>query len=204
MLRGRWLVRIVLFISAFASLISGCHVTSVKFYTIGEKPPLCRPSESKAEVLVYWGTAWRSDQKEAQRREEMVSKAMVDFFTTNRCFSPLKITKTIAEREALSLSDSEVLKAANSKHPGAEKIFLIRIEELSPNLILYLSPILWETKNEVWLRVRSINAKTGSLEADVSTHWTRGGPFTFLGAGSLPIDLSGVLKTMFFGPDAIQ
>jgi hypothetical protein len=99
----------------------------------------------------------------------------------------------------LLVTDAKLISAGNSA--GADKVIRIRIEELGPNLYLYLSPILWQTKNEVLLQVRVINTKTGKVESDLSTQWMRGGPFTLHGASGLPTDLSCALKAIFYGKE---
>lgn len=52
-------------------------------------------------------------------------------------------------REALLATDEELISGGHSV--GAAYDMRLRIEELGPNVYLYLSPILWESKNEVLL-----------------------------------------------------
>ncbi|KPK00792.1 MAG: hypothetical protein AMK71_07870 [Nitrospira bacterium SG8_35_4] len=66
--------------------------------------------------------------------------------------------------------------------------------------MLYLSPILWQTKNEVLMRVKAIDIKEGTIEADISTQWLRGGPFMLLGASSLHKDIDGTMEAIFNSP----
>ena len=177
--------------------MAGCSSITVKHHAVGIHPPLCKTELPKEKVAVYWGTAWRTDQKEPVQRGALAEKTIKKFFESKPCFEVVSISKTISEREALLATDMDTI--SETTILGADKILIIRIEELGPNLILYLSPILWQTKNEVLFHIRMINRKTESLEASVTTHWTRGGPFTFLGAGSLPTDLLGSLNAVFFG-----
>jgi hypothetical protein len=65
--------------------------------------------------------------------------------------------------------------------------------------MFYLSPILWETRNDVVLRVRSLNTRTKSLESDVSVRWIHGGAFALLGTNSLPPDFAGAVESVFTG-----
>jgi len=191
--------RHVIIVCAIVSLCSGCSSISVKHHAVGIIPPLCRTDAPKDRVVVYWGTAWRADQKEVSVREALAAESIAEFFGSNPhlCFETISVSKIIAGRDALLATDAEAISEA--KATGADKVILIRIEELGPNLMLYLSPVLWQTMNEALLRVRSINTKTGLLEADVSTHWTRGGPFAVIGASSLPTDLTGALRAVFIG-----
>jgi len=180
-------------------LMSGCSTTSVKFYAKGMTPPLCHPNNAKTQVLVYWGTAWRADQKEIEKREDMAEKAITDFFLSQECLSTLSISKTLSELDAMTLSDVEIIKTSQNDFKDVEKIFVIRVEELGPNIMIYLSPILWETRNDVFFNIRVLDVKTGRLEANISTHWEHGGPFTLFGARSLSADFSRALTELFFG-----
>jgi len=65
--------------------------------------------------------------------------------------------------------------------------------------MIYLSPILWQTQNEVLLHLRSLDVDKARLETDITSHWKRGGAFTAIGAKSLPQDLKGVLSEIFYG-----
>jgi hypothetical protein len=104
----------------------------------------------------------------------------------------------VDDTDVLLAGEERLLQAARRR--GADRLFLIRIEELGPNLMIYLSPILWETNNEVLLRLRSIAVTSGETEADITTHWLRGGPFTAHGAKELPVDLDGALSSVVAGP----
>lgn len=186
------------FIACILSLvIGGCSSITIKHHAIGVDPPLCKAGATPEKVVVYWGVAWRTDQKEPSIRKALVTKGIEKFFGSNRCFETLSISRNIAGQDALLVTDFEAISEA--KALGSDKVFIIRIYEFGPNLMLYLSPILWQTKNEVLLQVRSINIRTGRLEADISTHWMRGGPFTIIGAKSLPVDFAGALNAVFLG-----
>jgi len=174
---------------------TGCSRITVTHHVIGARPPLCKTSAHGDKVVVYWGAAWRADQKEVATREAIAEQGIKDFFRSTDCLNTLSISKTVAGRDALRATDTEAV--SDAKAAGADKVILIRVEELGPNLIFYLSPILWETRNEVLLRIRIINTSTEQLETDLSTHWFRGGPFTVIGAKSLPTDFAGALKAIF-------
>jgi hypothetical protein len=184
-----------LILAALVFVIGGCS-TTVKFYATGATPPLCRAGAHKDSVAVYWGTAWRADQKEVARREAMVATGLSEFFGGTSCFTTVSLLRTVNGRDPLVLTDPELLASAPV---DAGRIFVIRVEELGPNLMFYLSPILWETRNDVVLRVRSLNTRSKALESDVTVRWTRGGAFTMLGTNSLPPDFSGALAAVFTG-----
>lgn len=180
-------------------LLAACSTTSIKHYVAGNQLPLCNEENPAEKLVVYWGTAWRGNQKEVVRRSVIAEEYIEVFFRSNDCFDTLEISKIVNGKDVLLVTDSEIINRAVSK--GADRAYVIRLEELGPNLMLYLSPILWQTQNEVLLRLRSINVGMGSLEADITAHWFRGGPFTIHGANSLPIDLYGVLASIFYGEE---
>jgi len=179
------------------SVVAGCSSIVVSYHAVGVEPPLYRGKNSGEKIVVYWGTAWRDNQKEPSKREALAARGIEEFFSSNPRWETLRISKSVVGRDALLASDTEAVSEA--KTAGADRVLIIRIEELGPNVMVYLSPILWQTQNEVLLHVRAINCQTGQVEADVSTRWVRGGPFTVIGADSLPIDLAGALKAVFFG-----
>ena len=169
-------------------------------HAVGDGPPPYKAKDSREKIVVYWGTAWRTNQKEPSKREAIAAKGIAEFFESTPRFETLLISKSIAGRDALLATDTEAVSEA--KAAGADRVVIIRIEELTPNLMFCLLPVVWRTENEVSLHVRSIHCGTGRVDADVSTRWTRGGLFNVLGAKSLPVDFEGALKAVFFGKDA--
>jgi hypothetical protein len=184
---------------ALALLISGCSSTTVTFNSVGMEPPLCKDSVKGLKTVVYWGAAWRPDQKEVSRREAIIAKGVEDFFRKTPCFSIQTISRTIDGRDVLLLSDREVLASVPA---DVERVHILRFEELGPLLQFYLSPILWTSDLDIQLRVRTLNVKTGNLESDVSAHWRKGGPFNLRGVNGLPPDLGELLRSVFIGSTA--
>ena len=191
--------RSLLTIVVFLSLFPGCSTSTIRHHVVGNPPPLCSQDQTDKKVAVYWGTAWRADQKEVATREKYIANGINKFFDTNNCFETVIISKKVAGKDALLASDSELISAG--KAAGADKVLKFRFEELGPNLYLYLSPILWQTKNEIMLQLRVLNVRTNRMESDLSSHWQRGGAFTLHGASSLPTDLSNMLKAIFYGKE---
>jgi hypothetical protein len=70
-----------------AILATGCTSTTVAFHSAGTEPPLCKDSSQGKRTVVYWGAAWRPDQKEVSRREAIIAKGIEDFFRATPCFS---------------------------------------------------------------------------------------------------------------------
>jgi hypothetical protein len=181
---------------ALAGLVlAGCSSISVNDYAVGERPSLCSADRGGETVAVYWNAAWRADQKEPEARQAIAARGIADFFASRACIRVVAIKEAIDGQSVLLAGDEAIGRDAAAL--GADRAYLLRLEELGPNLILYLSPILWQTRNEVLLRVRSIDVAGGRIDSDVTTHWFRGGPFTAHGAGGLPEDLAGVLQHVF-------
>jgi hypothetical protein len=184
-----------LFLSAaLLFLAGGCTSTTVTFHATGTGPPLCRDSSRGAKTVIYWGTAWRTDQKEIARREAIIAKGIDDFFRTTPCFSVQTISRIVDGRDVLLLGDKEILASVPA---DVERVHILRFEELGPVLVFYLSPILWTSDLDIQLRVRTLNARTGSFESDVTVRWRKGGPFNLRGTDSLPPDLAGTLGAIF-------
>ncbi|MBU0482452.1 MAG: hypothetical protein KKG47_15270 [Proteobacteria bacterium] len=192
-------MKIFAFLSILTLLTSGCSTIRTTHHSVGLQPPLCEEKTSQINAAVFWNTVWRQDQKEPQIREEMLSTALERFFAGTGCYRAQNLIRQINGRSALLATDTEILSVADSS--GADKAIVIKFMEAGPNLILYLSPILWQTRNEIRMNVRIIDVKSRTIEADISTHRFRGGPFTMIGADSLPLDITGSLQEVFTGTD---
>ena len=191
--KGGWIcVSLILFFALF-----GCSSISVKHHIVGNEIPLCKKNTSRKKVAIYWGTAWRKNQKEVSVREKYINDGLNTFFYSKNCFETISISKKVRGKDVLLVTDEELISAGIAI--GADKVIKFRVEELGPNLYLYISPILWETQNEVSLQVKVLDIKTGKVESDISTQWKRGGAFTFNSAESLPGDFVETLKVIFRG-----
>jgi hypothetical protein len=187
-------MKIIPAIAPLVLCLLGCTSTTVTFHTAGMEPPLCRERAKELKTVVYWEAAWRPDQKEVARREAIIAKGIDDFFRAAPCFSVQTISRTIEGRNVLALSDREVLASAPT---DIDRVLIIRFEELGPVLQFYISPILWTSDLDIQVRVRTLNARTASLESDVTAHWRKGGPFNLRGTNGLPGDLANLLHSLF-------
>jgi hypothetical protein len=185
---------------ALSFLSTGCTSTTVTFHSIGMHPPLCEVYAKVVKTNVYWGAAWRTDQKEIARREVIIAKGIEDFFQSNPCFSVQTISRTIDGRNVLVLSDRDILASAPT---DIDRVHILRFEELGPVLQFYISPILWTSDLDIQIRVRTLNARTASLESDVTARWRKGGPFNLRGTAGLPEDLANLLHVVFSGTTAL-
>lgn len=178
-------------------MAGGCATTRVVAHTVGARPPLCQAQGPSQTALILWGAAWRENQKEAALREEMASRAINHFFKTSPCYSKVDVLNVVDGHSAASLSDVEALKFAAAAGSHYDKVVIVRVEELGPLIIIYLSPILWEGGTEVMLRVRALNANTSALETDISIHWKDSGAFVLKGTKTLEQDLQSALGFVF-------
>ncbi len=180
-------------------LLSGCALTQTAIHATGETAPLCQINTIQDSALVLWGTAWRTNQKEKQLREEKASKAISQFFSSRSCYAKTSVLRTLAGRDPVTLSDIETIKLASVLPDRYNKIILLRIEELGPLLMIYLSPILWEGGSEAVVRVRILDVNSGSLDSDVDIHWRNTGAFVLRGTKHLEEDLKAALTQVFLG-----
>ena len=178
--------------------LSGCATTQTFIHAVGSKPPLCQAQSGQEIALVLWGTAWRDNQKEPRLREEMASKAIAEFFSGRSCYAKATILRSIAGREAVTLSDVDALKFASTLPEKYSRVIMLRVEELGPLLIFYLSPILWEGGTEVVLRVRVLDTGASALDSDLAIHWKKTGAFVLKGTKSLEQDLQSALAVIFW------
>jgi len=180
-------------------LLSGCAVTQTTIHATGVIPPLCQAHAKQESALVLWGTAWRTNQKEMQLREEKASKAISQFFGTRSCYATTIVLRTLAGRDTVTLSDIEAIELSSALPDRYDKIILLRIEELGPLLMIYLSPILWEGGSEAAVRVRILDVNSGSLDADVAMRRRNSGAFVLRGTKHLEEDLKAALTQVFLG-----
>jgi hypothetical protein len=72
----------------FFSLV-GCSSVTIKHHAVGHQPPLCNTAITDEKIVVYWGAAWRTDQKEVSIREGYIEEGIKKFFNSKRCFEAL-------------------------------------------------------------------------------------------------------------------
>jgi hypothetical protein len=187
-------------VSCFALSLSlslfGCATAKLDTHAIGASPLLLQSDIPGSKVLVVWGTAWRGNQKEGARREEIASQAILEFFK-NKLGHEVVVQKTIEGKLAIALSDYEILQSDEIKAARYQKVIILRLEELGPTLSFYLSPILWHGSTDILFRVRVLDVPQVSLASDMSVHWTKGGPFVLRGTSALKEGLKSALAAVF-------
>jgi hypothetical protein len=189
--------RHICILTGMVFLLLGCSTTQFTHHSRGIDPPFCKNGLHGSTAVVYWDTAWRHDQKEIERREKMLEEGIRSFFSKTSCVKTVKISRNVGNKPVSLCPEAEI--ASDARSLDADQAIVIRIEEFGPNLMLYLSPVLWQTKNEVLLRIKILDSRKVAIETDTTSHWYRGGPFMLLGTRNLPRDLDGSLEELFYG-----
>jgi hypothetical protein len=176
--------------------VLGCATVTLDMHATGHRPPIIKSDITEGKVLVLWGTAWRSNQKEAARREDIASQAIAEFF--EKTIGPRAvIRKVIDGKPALELSDTQIMQSRDVKEAQFNKVVLLRLEELGPTLSFYLSPILWKGSTDVSFNLSVLDVSSSSLLSDIRVHWEKGGAFALRGTSTLKEGLKSALSEVF-------
>jgi len=157
--------------------VSGCTTTRMSKYSIHKNKFICNEvTTDLGNIIVLPEAAWRSDQKEPIKREEMAIGEIKSVFKNFPCG---KISLPGAIRHFSNWSDvpeSEMLNKFSNE--GIDTVIIIRMEELTPRLeITFSIPFLWSGSSEVDFRIRVISIKTGHTLNDMRIKRITGGPF---------------------------
>jgi hypothetical protein len=139
--------------------------------------PLCTPRRAGLGVVaVLPEAAWRSDQKEAAERLAMAGRALTRAFAALPCGSlaPPGGVRPFSPW-APSPEESVLQPLAEA---GIETALLVRIEELTPRLLVTLSvPFLWFGASEADFSIRAVHLPSRSVLLDARIQRITGGPF---------------------------
>lgn len=158
-------------------MISGCATTTMQTYHAGGNKSICgKPGVSLGYVAILPETAWRADQKEPDKREQMALEEIGRAFREIPCGS---IAAPGGIREISnwsSMSESELL--SQFFQEGVDTIILVRIEELTPRIfITYSLPFLWASSSEADFRIRALSVQSATVLADMRVKRSTGGLF---------------------------
>lgn len=181
---------LVLIVLVGTVFLVGCASTTVNRAGSLLKEPLCQVGTPSIPTLVYWGTKWRSEQKEPQLREAAALRGIQDFLNRSGCLSVVAIHRLTTE-EALA-SNEELIRLASSSNPKPERVLLVVVRELGPRLLIGL-PVIVEGGTEVLVDVRVLDATTSASLASMQTLWRNGGRFVIKGIKTLDQDMSAAL-----------
>ncbi|VAW55970.1 hypothetical protein MNBD_GAMMA07-682 [hydrothermal vent metagenome] len=169
-------VKIVIMIY-LAIVISSCATTRVNTYSVDGKETICNGKNiNLGSVVVLPEAAWRKDQKEPKKREEMALNEIKKAFKNMSCGNVL-LPKGVKE---FSNWSKEIEEQSLNKYldEGFDTVIIIRIEELTPRLnITFSIPFLWNGANEADFHVKVISIKTGMLLNDMRIQRITGGLF---------------------------
>ena len=161
----------------FAIVISSCATTRVKTYSVDGKETICNGKNiNLGSVVVLPETAWRKDQKEPRKREEMAINEIKKAFKNMSCGNVM-LPKGVKEFSNWSSMAKEKLLSMLSSE-GFDTAVIIRIEELTPRLnITFSLPFLWSGSNEADFQIKVISVKTGKVFNDMRIRRITGGVF---------------------------
>ncbi len=187
----------LIFLLLSSLFFSSCSAAESSIHAAGRAPPLCDRQAEKENAIVLWGTAWRSNQKEMQFREQKAAGAVERFFKEQSCYAKTGIVRNLSGRDPMLLSDIEAFNLVSALPEKYDKIIILRVEELGPLLVFYCSPILWEGGSEAVVRIRILDVKSASMASDVVIHRRDSGPFVLRGTERLEEDLTAALAELF-------
>ena len=179
---------LVLLVATF--LLAGCASTTVETTGSPLKEPLCQAGKPSIPTLVYWGTKWRSDQKEPQLRGAAALRGIQDFLSRSGCLSVVAVNRLTTEQ--MLASNEELIRSASSSNPKPERVLLVVVRELGPRLLIGI-PVVVEGGTEVLVDVRVLDAMTSESLATTHTTWRNGGMFVIKGIKTLDQDMSAAL-----------
>jgi len=157
-------------------LLSACAVTNVNTYSIDGKETICHDNINLGSIVILPESAWRHDQKEPLKREQMALNEIKKAFKEVSCG---KVSMPNGFKQFSNWSGiSEAKTLEKFSNEGFDTIIIIRIEELTPRLnVTFSIPFLWSGSNEADFRVKVISIKTGKVLNDMRIKRVTGGLF---------------------------
>ncbi len=167
----------LIFLLFALNLFSGCATSTTHIYRAGGAETICGDSgDSLGTIAVLPEMAWRTDQKEPEKRQEMALEEIRHAFEEIPCG---RLATSAGIRGVAKWSDwpeSKLLK--NLSGDGIDTVIVVRIEELTPRVfVTYSLPFLWGSTSEADIRIRALSVKTGAVLADTRVKRSTGGPF---------------------------
>lgn len=155
--------------------LAGCTATTIRTYQATGQGSICN-EDNLGTVTVLPEAAWRTDQKEPEKREVMALAEIKSVFQSFPCG---RVSESGGVRDFAdwsSIPEAELLNRFASE--GVDTIIIIRVEELTPNLdITFSLPFLWSGSNEADFRIRVLSTKTGAVLNDMRINRMTGGAF---------------------------
>jgi hypothetical protein len=183
--------------SFFVGLMSsGCASTTMQTYHAGGDKAVCgKRGVSLGHVAILPEMAWRNDQKEPEKREQMALEEIERAFREIPCGS---IAAPGGIRQVSDWSgrpESELVSKFSEE--GVDTVILVRIEELTPRIfVTYSLPFLWAGSSEADFRIRTLSVQSGSVLADMRVKRSTGGPFNLRPAEWAGTELNAALRAI--------
>lgn len=173
--------------------LTGCATTKIETTGSTLPQPLCNAASDGGSMSVLWGTNWRPDQKEPPQREAAALRGIEAFFASQPCLKQVEIRRIDVSAAAAFPTQLQLAALGSSDRAAPDKVVLIMVRELGPKLWIGL-PKLVEGGTEVVLEIKVANAGDTALQADLHTHWQKGGPFYIKGVKTLDQDMQAALQ----------
>jgi len=173
----------------------GCSATRMSVYSADKKETICQNSVNLGHAVVLPEVAWRNDQKEPSKREEMALKEITSAFKDISC-AQISIPEDIKSFSTWSsMSESKLINMFSNK--GVDTIIIIRIEELTPRVeITFSLPFLWSGSNEADFHIKAISLKDGRILNNMRIKRVTGGPFNIRPAEWSKDELNAALQSI--------
>ena len=157
-------------------LLSACSATRINTYSVDDKETICHENISLGSIVILPESAWRHDQKEPIKREQMALNEIKNAFKKISC-GKVSLPNGFKQFSNWSgISEEKLLEKFSND--GFDTVIIIRLEELTPRLnITFSIPFLWSGSNEVDFRVKVISIKTGKILNDMRIKRVTGGLF---------------------------
>ena len=157
-------------------LLTACATTNVSTYSIDGKDTICHGNINLGSIVILPESAWRHDQKEPLKREQMALTEIKNAFKEVSC-GTVRLPAGVKQFSKWSvISEAKIIEKFSSE--GFDTIVIIRIEELTPRLNVSFSiPFLWSGSNEADFRVKVISIKSGRVLNDMRIKRATGGVF---------------------------
>ena len=148
----------------------------MRTYSIDGKETICHGNITLGSIVVLPEVAWRRDQKEPIKREQMALNEIKKAFKEISCGN-VSLPDGVKQFSNWSgVSEAKILEKFSNE--GFDTIIVIRIEELTPQLYITFSlPFLWSGSNEADFRVKVMSIKSGKVLNDMRIKRVTGGLF---------------------------
>lgn len=186
----------LIFIFIIVIYVSGCTATSMSTYSIDKTEYICNETNTDlGNIVILPEAAWRADQKEPVKREEMSLEEIKSVFKNIPCG---KISLPDGIKDFSNWSDIPEAEMLNRfSNQGIDTVIIIRMEELTPTLeITFSIPFLWSGYSEADFHIRVISVKTGHTLTDMRIKRVTGGPFNVRPAEWSRIELNAALHSI--------